>query len=100
MGVVCDEVVEITGPISEWQSSKIASRGFCADCGTSVWHKLKHTDKFTFGQGLFDEQSNWRMSREIFADNQPDHYAFAKNGQTAFTGLGTLWAVLFKRLPR
>lgn len=100
MGVVCDELIEIDGPLREWSSSGIASRGFCERCGSSIWHKLRSTRKFTFGQGLFDDQQGWRLSREIFADDRPDHYALADEGQAAFTGWGTLWAALLGRLPK
>lgn len=100
MGVVCEEVVSITGTVIEWKSSKIASRGFCGDCGSSVWHKPRHTQKFTFGQGLFDDQSDWRLTRELFDELRPNHYALAERGQKAFTGWGTLWAALMGRLPR
>ena len=61
MGVVCDEVLAIDGPVSEWTSSKIATRGFCIRCGSSIWHKPRHTRKFTFGQGLFDDQAGWQL---------------------------------------
>jgi len=100
MGVVCDEILEINGPVTEWKSSKIASRGFCGQCGSSIWHKVNLMDKFTFGQGLFDDQSNWHLSREIFEDRRPKHYALTDKGQTALTGWGTLWAALMGRLPR
>jgi len=100
MGVVCSEILRIEGPVREWTSSRRAKRGFCGDCGTSIWHKPRHSPHFTFGQGLFDDQKGWRLSREICAEGQPDHYALADRGQKAFTGWGTLWAVLLGRLPK
>lgn len=100
MGVVCDEVVNIAGPVQTWQSSNIASRGFCATCGSSVWHKPKQSNKFTFGQGLFDDQTSWRLTREICADDRPEHYGLTDKGQKAFTGWGTLMAVVTGRLPK
>ena len=100
MGVVCDEIIEITGPVSEWASSAVARRGYCRECGSSIWHKPRGSTKTTFGQGLFDDQSGWQLSREIFADSRPDHYALAARGQTAMTGWGVLWAVILGRLPK
>jgi len=61
MGVACDKVLAIDGPVGEWTSSKIATRGFCIRCGSSIWHKPRHTRKFTFGQGLFDDQAGWQL---------------------------------------
>lgn len=100
MGVVCDEVAEISGTVREWTSSRIGSRGYCGDCGSSIWHKPRHSAKYTFGQGLFDDQKGWTLTREIFADDQPSHYALADTGQKAFTAWGTLVALLTGRLPR
>lgn len=99
MGVVCEEVLEVSG-VSEWRSSKIGSRGYCDACGSSVWHKPRHSAQFTFGQGLFDDQDDWRLTREIFTNGKPDHCALAKAGQTALTGWGTIWAVLAGKMPR
>jgi len=100
MGVVCEKVLELDGPVESWISSKIASRGFCKACGSSIWHKPKHSKCYTFGQGLFDDQSEWAMRREICSDDQPSHYHFADSGQKAFTAWGTFIALIFGRLPK
>lgn len=100
MGVVCEDIIELNGPIKEWRSSQIGSRGFCEKCGSSIWHKPKHTKKYTFGQGLFENQSNWMLTREIFSNEKPAHYSLASMGQRAFTGWGTLWALITGRLPK
>lgn len=65
-----------------------------------MWFKTSHNTVFFFGQGLFDDQQNWALGREIFCDEKPDHYALASKGQTALTGWGTIWAFLLGRLPR
>ena len=100
MGVVCEDVLDVNGPVVDWKSSKIASRAFCKTCGSSIWHKPGHTEKFTFGQGLFDDQRGWRMTREIFSEQRPAHYAFSDRGQVPLTGWATFWAALFGRLPK
>lgn len=99
MGVVCESEPEVTGPLKVWKSSRIASRGFCPDCGSSVWHRPRHAKFPTLGQGLFDDQTGWTMTREIMAEDRPDHYAFG-TGAKSFTGWGTLWAVVTGRLPK
>ncbi|ABF63218.1 glutathione-dependent formaldehyde-activating GFA [Ruegeria sp. TM1040] len=100
MGVVCTKVLSIEGPVRSWESSRIGSRGSCRYCGSSLWHKPRHSEHYTFGQGLFDDQTGWYLRREIFSDEKPDHYALADKGQTALTGWGTLWAVILGRLPK
>ena len=100
MGVACDEVHDLSGNINHWKSSRIASRGTCAHCGSSIWYKLRNTEKYVFGQGLFDDQSDWTFTRELCCDGKPDHYSLADTGQKAFTGWGTLWAALLGKLPK
>lgn len=99
MGVVSETVV-LSGPVRVWRSSAIGERGFCEACGSSVWHRPRGSERLTFGQGLFDDQQGWRLSREIFADRKPSHYGLSEQGQKAFTAWGTLAAVLTGRLPR
>lgn len=99
MGVVAEEDPVISGPVEVWASSRRAQRGFCRTCGTSIWHKAVGAKTPTMGQGLFDDQSDWVRTREIFADARPDHYAFGEPAQ-AFTGWGTIIAYLLGRLPK
>jgi len=99
MGVVALAEPVVTGEVTRWTSSKIAERGFCARCGSSVWHRPKIGSMPTLGQGLFDDQTGWTRTREIFVDDQPDHYAFGAPA-TAFTAWGTIIAYLLGRLPK
>ncbi|WP_416237497.1 GFA family protein [Sulfitobacter sp. F26169L] len=100
MGIVCDEIIEIGGDITHWKSSKIGSRGSCKRCGSSIWYKPCHSKKYTFGQGLFNDQEDWTLTREIFCEDKPIHYAFTQDRQVPLTGLGTLVALLSGRLPK
>jgi len=99
MGVVADEEPEITGEIAIWPSSKFAERAFCPKCGSNIWHRPKGGSAPTMGQGLFDDQTGWTRTREIFDDDRPDHYAFGAPA-AAFTGVGTIIAYLLGRLPK
>ncbi|WP_413866546.1 GFA family protein [Tateyamaria sp.] len=100
MGVVCDEIVKIDGAITHWKSSNIGSRGSCTVCGSSIWHKPRHSKKYTFGQGLFDDQDDWVLTREIFSEDKPIHYTISQDQQVAFTGWGTLIALILGKLPK
>lgn len=100
MGVLTEELIELSGPVERWQSSRIGARGFCRTCGSCIYHEPRHTGAKTLGQGLFDDQDGWTLTREIFADERPAHYALAEREQKAFTAWGTLVAVLTGRLPR
>ena len=99
MGVLCEDLIEISGPVETWVSSRTADRGFCRRCGSNIWHRSKLMKQPTLGLGLFDDQEGWRMTRQIFTNEKPQHYDFG-NAAPAFTGWGTLWAFLCGRLPK
>jgi len=99
MGVTVPKDTAISGPLQIWSSSSIADRAFCGSCGTSIWHRPKPGSIMVLGQGLFADQTDWTMNRQIFADAQPDHYGFGEQG-VVLTGWGTLWAILSGKMPR
>lgn len=99
MGVLPVAPPEISGPVACWKSSNIADRGFCRECGSSIWHRPFGTNRPTLGQGLFDDQTGWTMARQICFEEKPDHYEFGTSAP-AFTGWGTIVAFLTGRLPK
>lgn len=99
MGVATTEAPKIEGPLKIWKSSNFAERAMCEQCGASIYYRPKGSDKPLMGQGLFNDQSGWKMTRQIFADKQPDHYAFGDGGPL-MTGWGTFIAILFGRMPK
>lgn len=99
MGVRSIEPPHITGPVKIWKSSGFADRAFCAECGASIWHRPKLAKGPTLALGLFDDQTGWTMNKQIFIEEQPDHYGFGGRG-TGFTGWGALWALLSGRMPK
>jgi len=99
MGVIPESEPEVNGEVTVWTSSRWAERGFCAACGTSIWHRPRGAKAPTLGQGLFDDQNGWTRTREIFVDEMPEHYAFGTPAQ-AFTGVGAIIAYLLGRLPK
>lgn len=67
------------GKISVDSSSAWAERGFYKDCGSSLFYHLKETDHYIVCCGLFEDQSRFEMSAEIYVDEQQGGYAFAGN---------------------
>lgn len=63
--------------ISVYGSSEWAERGFCKDCGSSLFYHLKETDDYMICCGLFEDQSLFELKGEIYVDEQPGGYAFA-----------------------
>lgn len=58
-------------------SSDWAERGFCSQCGSSLFFRLKEGDGYFMYMGAFDDQSRFRLAGEIYIDSKPHGYAFA-----------------------
>lgn len=63
--------------IGRYDSSTWAQRGFCKTCGTALFYFLKPTGMYLLSVGTFDEQTTFKLVREIFIDRKPAGYAFA-----------------------
>ena len=61
-----------TYPSSEW-----AERGFCVECGTSLFYRLKENGMTVVATGAFDDEEVFSMQGEIFIDEKPSGYDFA-----------------------
>ena len=99
MGVLAGKIARIEGPVKVGRSSAFADRAHCETCGTAIWHRFRPSGEVTLGQGLFEDQTGWRMVREIFCHERPAHYAFG-GAATAYTGWGFLWALITGRLAK
>lgn len=97
MGVRVKDL-HIDGSIKIWKSSKIADRANCEQCGSAIWHRARATKATTIGLGLFDDQSDWKMKRQIFIEEQPEHYCFGGKA-IRLTGWATSWDLLFGKMP-
>lgn len=60
-------------PSSEW-----AERGFCVECGSNLFYRLKETGEYMVSAGLFLPQDNWQLSQQVFIDSKPHYYNFAE----------------------
>ncbi len=65
------------GSIGLFDSSDWAERGFCKNCGSGLFYRLKETGGYHIPVGLFDDQSAFRVKGEIFIDRKPPGYDFA-----------------------
>lgn len=76
----CGQDVQFSGEdkISVFASSEWAERGFCSQCGTHLFYRLKEGGFYAVSIGLFD-QHDWVLSEEIFVDEKPAFYDFAQD---------------------
>lgn len=71
--------VNFTGEqfIKRYASSEWAERGFCTECGSSLFYHLKEPDMYMLPTGLFHDAEQFELAGEIFVDEKPGGYAFA-----------------------
>lgn len=63
--------------IGRFVSSDWAERGFCKTCGTNLFYFYKPKNHYAVSVGIFDDQSDFKLTREIFIDKKPPGYALA-----------------------
>ena len=61
--------------VKTFRSSGFAERGFCQICGTHIFHRPIDGPELAISAGLFADDAQF-VDREIFVDNQPQHYRF------------------------
>ncbi|NNE53375.1 MAG: GFA family protein [Sulfitobacter sp.] len=69
--------VEIDGPVKVYRSSEWAERGFCPECGSTLYYAALHDGVKQLAAGLFDNAGGAPLKLEFFVDRCPQGYAFA-----------------------
>ncbi len=79
MAIDCGAEVSLNGDdnVSIFDSSKWAERGFCNNCGSHLFYRLKDTGQYFVPIGLFDEELDAVFTSQVFIDEKPAYYAFA-----------------------
>lgn len=81
MEVNCGQAVTFSGDddISIYSSSDWAERGFCRNCGTHLFYRLKESGQHMVPVGLFDEGPELVFDTQVFIDQKPGYYAFSND---------------------
>ncbi len=76
--VDCGLNVKITGEenLGIFDSSEWADRGFCKNCGTSLFYRFKQNQHYIFSSEIFDEPE-LVFDHQVFIDHKPSYYAFS-----------------------
>ncbi len=76
--VGCQGEVKISGleKIATYESSEWAERGFCSQCGTHLFYRLKQNNQYIFPAGLFETDGQMHLDHQIFIEEKPEYYAF------------------------
>ncbi|MCB1757128.1 MAG: GFA family protein [Gammaproteobacteria bacterium] len=83
----CGRQVEFEGEehIGVYSSSDWAERGFCKQCGTHLFYRLKEGPEYHCPVGLFPNIEGMHLKRQVFIEKKPDSYSFADD-TTNMTG--------------
>lgn len=79
MAIDCGTEVTLTGEenIGVFDSSPWAERGFCRQCGTHLFYRLKETRQYIVPVGLLDlENGEFTFDHQVFIDEKPAYYQF------------------------
>lgn len=71
-----DVVLTPIAGVTVYESSEWAERGFCANCGTHLFYRLKQSQQYIMPVGLFNIEG-LVFDHQIFIDEKPEYYRFA-----------------------
>lgn len=57
-----------------YQSSHWAKRGFCRDCGTSLFYRMNDEEGVGIAAGCLDLPTGLKISKHIFVKDKGDYY--------------------------
>jgi len=79
MAVDCGTAVSFSGEenIKVYSSSDWAERGFCKQCGSHLFYRLKENNLYIIPVGLFDNLDDIVFDHQVFIDEKPDYYEFS-----------------------
>ena len=77
--IECGSDVSFEGEenIGFYQSSELAERGFCKNCGSHLFYKFKQTHQYYIPVGMFDKREGLLFTHQVFIDEKPEYYSFA-----------------------
>lgn len=75
----CESQVLFDGEeyISSYSSSDWAERGFCSQCGSNLFYRLKQNNQYIVPVGLFEVKGAFRLDHQVFIDDKPTYYCFS-----------------------
>lgn len=78
--VECENEVDFEGAehIATFSSSEWAERGFCKQCGTHLFYRLKEGGHYAIPIGLLEDNDQWQLVEQIFIEEKPEFYSFTQ----------------------
>lgn len=63
--------------IGVFDSSEWAERGFCQNCGSHLFYRLKENQQYFMPVGIFEDDGTLVFEHQIFIDEKPEYYDFS-----------------------
>lgn len=85
MALPCGSEVDFNGKenIAVFDSSDWAERGFCKQCGSHLFYRLKDSGEMEIPVGLFESDiDDLNFELQVYIDHKPDYYSFANQTET------------------
>ena len=78
MAVNCGQNISFDGKenIAVYDSSQWAERGFCKNCGSHLFYRLKENSEHQIPVGLFENQEGFKLNLQVYIDKKPSFYCF------------------------
>jgi len=79
MAVDCGTDVQFNADdnIAIYNSSAWAERGFCKQCGSHLFYRLKESQQYIMPVGLFEAVDEFVFDHQLFIDKKPAYYCFS-----------------------
>jgi hypothetical protein len=79
LSIKCSEDLKITGEdkLTWYKSSDHGYRGFCSECGSSLFFKAPSVEYYAVTAGTLNSQENLGIENHIFIDKKPSYYDFS-----------------------
>jgi len=79
LAVDCVTEVSFSGEeyIKVYSSSDWAERGFCGQCASHLFYRLKENNQHIMPVGLFEKLDDIEFDHQVFIDDKPKYYDFA-----------------------
>ena len=75
---VADADIEISGEALSWyQSSERVRRGFCSECGASMFYKQQGSTITEVAVGCMEQPTGLTLTHHIFVGSKSDYYDIA-----------------------
>ena len=80
VGIDVDGDIELEDPsaVRWYRSSEWGERGFCPQCGSTLFWRAPEHGKSVVSYGAFDEAPDARFTTQLFIDKKPASYSFSQ----------------------